>query len=122
MQALIFWDQYVSWIFLKHLVISHFLITCYSCHIRLDSAFEKANKTEVSWFIFYVISATGNILWLAGERSGSTCTHLCLLATALQGTVGSLLGWSVILETKRTDRLDCTRLCTGELLSQLLLI
>lgn len=37
---------------------------------------------------------------MEGERLGSVCTHLRLLAAALQGTVGGFLGWCVMLEEK----------------------
>lgn len=97
-----FWEPACILDLLKQVAKSHFLITCCGCHIRPDSALEKAGKTEVG--PFYTMSlpqGAGVMLWMERERWGSTCTHLCLLATDLQGTVGIFLGWSVILEEKR---------------------
>lgn len=108
---------------LKQFLKSCFLVTCCSYHIRPDWALEKAGKPEVSWPILYnVTSATGS--WshaVDGRREMGQYMYTFVPVSYSPAGDSWKFSWLVHYPGGEKE-LIFTRLCTGELLSWLLLI
>jgi len=103
---------------LKCVVKSYFLIAFCSCHIRPDSALEKAGKPKVSWPILYnVTSATGSLSH-AADRRREMGQYIYVFVPASSSPAGDSWKFSWLVHYPGGEKeLIFTRLCTGELLS-----
>lgn len=107
----------------KRSVKSQSLITCYSCHNRPDSALEKAGKTEMSWPILYNVTSAPGSWSHAVDGRREMGWYMYTFVPVGYSPAGDSWKFSWLVHYPGGGKeLIFTRLCTGELLSWLLLI